>query len=221
MKKLIFKNFGLKIASIILAIILWLFASSRGQSEIYIDVPLEFRNIPSGLEMVNSSDKLISLNIKGTEKSIKNIKPADIEVYIDLSKAKKGESIYYVTRDNIQLPRAITLLNISPSSVTITTEETVTKTVNVIPAITGVPEQGYKVRTTIVEPKNIEIEGMQPEVRKIRNIKTESLDITGAKETFKQELKLDLRGKNIRTKPNSVTVKVIIGGGERGGEEEQ
>ncbi len=221
MKKFLFKNFGLKIASIILAIILWIIASSRGQTEIFIDVPLEFMNMPSGLEMINISDKTISLNIKGPEKYIKNIKPSDIRIFIDLSKAKKGERIYYVTRDNIQLPRAITLLNISPFSVTITTEETVTKTVNVIPAITGVPEQGYRVRTTIVEPKNIEIEGMQPEVRKIRNIKTESLDITGAKETFKQELKLDLRGKNIRTKPNSVTVTVIIGGGERGGEEKQ
>ena len=48
----------------------------------------------------------------------------------------------------------------------------------------------------------------------IRNIKTEPLDIAGVKETFAQELKLDLRGKNIRAKPNSVTITVIISGGE-------
>ncbi len=137
MKKFIFKNFGLKIASIILAIILWLVASSRGQSEIFIDVQLEFMNIPSGLEMVHSSDKTISLNIKGPEKNIKNISPSDIRAVINLNKAKKGESIYFVTKDNIQLPRSITLLNVSPSSVTVTTEETVTKTVRVIPVITG------------------------------------------------------------------------------------
>lgn len=215
MKEFFFKNFGLKIASIILAIILWFVASSRGQSEIFIDVQLEFMNIPSGVELINSTDKTISLNIKGPEKYIKNIKPSDIRASIDLSKAKKGESTYYLAKENIQLPRSITLLNISPSSITVTTEETVTKTVRVIPVITGVPERGYKLQTTAVVPKDIQIEGIQSEVLKIRNIKTESVDITGVNETFAQKLKLDLRGKNIRTKPDSVTVTVIIIGGEK------
>jgi YbbR domain-containing protein len=215
MKEFFFKNFGLKIASIILAIILWFVASSRGQSEIFIDVQLEFMNIPSGVELINSTDKTISLNIKGPEKYIKNIKPSDIRAFIDLSKAKKGESTYYLAKENIQLPRSITLLNINPSSITVTTEETVTKTVRVIPVITGVPERGYKLQTTALVPKDIQIEGIQSEVIKIRNIKTESVDITGVNETFAQKLKLDLRGKNIRTKPDSVTVTVIISGGEK------
>jgi YbbR domain-containing protein len=215
MKELLLKNFGLKLASIILAIILWLVASSRGQSEIFIDVQLEFLNIPSGVELIDSTDKMISLNIKGSEKYIKNIKPSDIRAFIDLSKAKKGKSTYYLAKENIQLPRSITLLNISPSSITVTTEETVTKTVRVIPVITGKPERGYKLEATAVVPKDIQIEGIQSEVIKIRNIKTETVDITGAKETFAQALKLDLRGKNIRTKPNSVTVTVIISEGEK------
>ena len=213
MKKFLFKNFSLKIASLLLAIILWIIASSRGQSEIFIDVPLEFTNMPSGLEMIHSTNKTISLNIKGPEKYINHIKPADIRATIDLSNTKKGESTYYVTKDNIQLPRSITLLNISPSSVTVTTEKTVTKTVRVIPVITGKPELGYTLQATAVVPKDIEIEGIQSEVRKIRDVKTESLDITGAKETFAQEVKLDLRGINVRAKPNSVTITVLISGG--------
>jgi len=215
MKKLLFKNFGLKLASVILAVILWIIASSRGQSEMFIDVPLEFMNMPSRLEMIDCSDKTISVNIKGPEKLIKNIKPSDIRASVNLSKAKKGESTYYLSKDNIRLPRSISLLNISPSSITITTEETVTKTVRVIPVVTGVPEHGYSLQATSVEPKDIEIEGLQSEVGKIKNIKTEPLDITGAKVTFSQELKLDLRGKNIRAKPNSATVTVLIseGGG--------
>jgi len=213
MKKLLFKNFGIKIASIILAIVLWIVASSRGQSEIFVDIPLEFMNLPSGLEMINSTDKTVSLNIKGPEKLIKNLKQTDIRASIDLSKTKKGESTFYLTQDNIKLPRSITLLNISPSSITVTTEETVSNSVRVIPVITGKPERGYKLQATAVVPKNIEIEGIQSEVSKIRNIKTEPLDITGVKETFAQELKLDLRGKHVRAKPNSVTITVIISGG--------
>lgn len=214
MKKLIFKNFGLKIASIILAIILWIFASSRGQSEMYIDLPLEFDNLPSRLEMVESSDKFISLHIKGPNRTITKIKASDIRAYIDLGKAKKGESIYYVTKDNIKLSHPITILDISPSSIKVITEETFAKTVKVIPVLTGELEKGYKVHNITVVPENIEIEGIKSEVRKIRKLKTESLDITGARETFTQELKLDLKGNKVRAKPDSVLVTVIIGGHE-------
>ena len=214
MKNLIFKNFGLKIASILLAIILWIFASSRGQSEKYIDLPLEFGNMPSGLELVESSDKFISLHIKGPERTIKNIKAQDIRAYIDLGKAKKGESIYYVTRDNIQVPNSITILNISPSSIKIITEKTATKTVEVTPVLTGELDKGYKVHNITVVPENIEIEGIESEVSKIRKLKTESLDITGARKTFTQELKFDLKGNKVKAKPNSVLVTVIIGGHE-------
>lgn len=213
MKKLLFENFGLKIASVILAVILWILASSRGQSEMFIDVPLEFINVPSGFEMVYTSNKLTTLKVKGPESTIKNIKPTDIQVFIDLEKAKKGESIYYITRDNIQAPYTITILNISPSSVKIKTEEIAVKTVKVVPVITGVPEKGYSVKGIDVVPEKIDITGARSEVRSTKKISTEAFDITGLKETFTQDLKLDKRGKNIRTEPSSVTVTVIIEGG--------
>ena len=63
MKKLFFENLGLKIASVLLAIVMWIFVTSRGQSEMSIDVPLEFKNIPAGIELVSYNVKTVSLNI--------------------------------------------------------------------------------------------------------------------------------------------------------------
>lgn len=212
MRKFFLDNLVLKIAAVLLSVALWFFATSRGQSEISIDVPLVFRNIPSGIEMVNNNIKTISLNIKGQERLIKNIKLSDIVIYIDLSKAKKGKSIYYITRDNIKLPHSLTVLNINPSSVKVIIEDTITKTVKVMPVIIGEPEKGYYVKSVEVAPEIVVIEGVSSEVRRFNTIKTESLDITGSNETLTQELKLDLTGKNIRTKINDIKVKVIIGG---------
>ncbi len=212
MRKYFIENLGLKIAAVLLSVALWFFATSRGQSEISIDVPLVFRNIPSGFEMIDNNIKTISLNIKGQERPIKNIKLSDIGVYIDLSKAKKGKSIYYVTRDNIKLPHSLTVLNINPSSVKVIIEDTITKTVKVRPVIIGEPEKGYYVKSIEVAPQIVVIEGIRSQVRKFNTIKTESLDITGSNETSTQELKLDLTGKNIRTKINVIEVKVVIGG---------
>jgi YbbR domain-containing protein len=211
MRKFFFENLGLKIAAISLAIILWVFVTSRGQSEKSIDVPLEFTNIPSGLEIVNSTVKEISLNIKGQERLIRNTKPLDIRALVDMSKAKKGESTYYITREDIKVPSTITVTNISPSSVKVITDETVKKSVKVRPVIIGEPERGYYVKSVEVTPQTVVIEGVRPEVRRFNYIKTEPLDISGLKETFTQEAKLDLTGKNIRTNVNTITVKIIIG----------
>jgi YbbR domain-containing protein len=211
MRKFFFENLGLKIAAISLALILWVFVTSRGQSEKSIDVPLEFTSIPSGLEIVNSTVKEISLNVKGQERLIRNTKPLDIRALVDMSKAKKGETTYYITREDIKVPPAITVTNISPSSVKVITEETVKKSVKVRPVIIAEPEKGYYVKSVEVTPKTVVIEGVRPEVRRFNYIKTEPLDISGLKETFTQEAKLDLTGKNIRTDVNTITVKIIIG----------
>lgn len=210
MRKFFLENLGLKIAAVLLSVVLWIFVTSRGQSSISIDVPLEFKNIPSGLEMVNHSAKVVSMNIKGQERLIKNITPSDIRVYVDLSKVKKGESIHYITRDDMKLPYAITVTNISPSSIKVITEETITKSVKVIPVIIGYPERDYYVKSIEVVPQTVVIKGIGSEVRKVNNIKTESMDITGFNKTFTQDLKLDLTGTNIRTRTNDVNVKVVI-----------
>lgn len=210
MKKLFSENLSLKIVAVLLSIVLWIFVTSRGQSEISIDVPLEFKNITSGLEIVNHSVKTVSLNIKGQERLINNFKPTDIKVYIDLSKTKKGENIYHIARDDIKLPSGIIVSNINPSSVKVITEETKIKNVKVIPIITGEIQKGFYVKSVDISPQTIEIEGIESEIRKINNIKTELLDITGISETFSQNVKLDLSGKNIRTNITDIKVKVVI-----------
>lgn len=211
MKKLFTENLGLKIASVFLSIVLWIFVISRGQTEMSIDASLEFKNVPSGLELVNHSAKTISLNIKGQERLIKSVKSSDIRVSIDLSKAKKGETVYYINREDIKLPHAITVTNINPSSIKIITEETVSKTVKVLPVIIGEPERGYYIKSIDVMPQYVVIEGIRSEVIKIGTIKTEPLDITGFNESFTQEVKLDLAGKNIRTKTSDIDIKIAIG----------
>lgn len=211
MKKFFFENLGLKIASVLLAIVLWMFVTSRGQSEMSIDVPPEFKNIPEGIELVSYNVKTVSLNIKGQERFIKNIKPSDIRISIDLGKAKKGEGIYYIDREDIKHPRSITVTNITPISVKVITEETMSKTVKVVPLLTGEIAGGYYVKSVEAAPQYIVIEGIRSEVVKIGTLKTEPFDITGFNESIDQKLKLDLTGKNIRARLNEVNVRIVIG----------
>jgi YbbR domain-containing protein len=215
MRKFLFENLGLKITAVLLSVLLWLFASSRGLSEIALDVPLEFKDIPPGLELMNHSIKVVGVNIKGQERVIRTVRPSDIRASVDLSKAKKGESIYSINKNNLTLPPGVTATNITPSYVKVSIEESVTKTVEVSPLIVGTPGSGFYIKSIRVFPERVMIEGARSKVNAVNTIKTEPLEITGIKETVTRDLELDITGMNIRTRTKDVTVKIIIVRGKK------
>ncbi len=209
-KKGIFSNMGIKILSMALAISLWIFVTYRGQSEIVIDVPLEFKNVPKNLELLRQTAKQISLNISGHERFLKALRPADIRAFVDLSNAKKGESVYYLDKDNIISPRIVKVVRMEPTSVKITFDESISKTVSVKAYIVGSPETGYRIKAVDVMPSSVEIEGAKTEVAMIALLRTEPVDITGIDSDIIQNVRLNTTGRNIRTKVSEVTVKITI-----------
>jgi len=215
MKKLVFQDFGLKISAVLLATFLWFFVTSRGQVEISLEIPLEYKNIPAGMGIVGNTTKMIDMSIRGQERLIKNLKPADIRVFIDMSKAKKGEFIYYINKDDVKLPYAVTVTNIIPSSIKVKVEENVTKTVDVRPSITGAPEKGFYVKSVEVEPRSVIIHGFKPDVRRIGELKTEAIDVTGLTASTTQDVDIDTGGANIKLDVSTVKVKIEIDGRKR------
>jgi len=212
MKRLVMGNIGVKIAAVILAVILWFFVTSRGQSEISMEAPVELRNVPNGFESVKQSIKSVSVNIKGQERLFKNLRPSDIRVYVDLSKGKKGKGIYYIDKDSVTVPATMTVTNISPSSVLVVLEQAVVKTVPVKPVIIGTPKRGFAVSSVEVVPKDVTIKGIRSAVSRINILRTEPVDIADLEETSVQDVRLDTTGRNIRIEVQEVSVKVVIRG---------
>ena len=212
MKKLFTENLGLKISAILISVFLWFFVTSRGQSEITLDVPPEFKNIPADTGIVSTSVKTVSVTVRGQERPMKNLKAPDVRVYVDLEKAKKGEGIFYINTADIKLPYALSVVSVTPLSVKIKLEETVAKTVPVTPILAGEPRDGFAVRAIKVEPKSVVIKGLKSEVRKLRVVKTEPLDITDANKTMTQELNIDTGGVNVTPVVDTVKVTINITG---------
>ena len=180
-----------------------------------LEITPEFKNVPAELGIVNNSVKTVAVTIRGQERLMKNVKPSDVRVFVDLGRAKKGEGTYYLNTNDIKLPYAMTVTNISPISLRIRLDETISKAVTVVPAITGAPEKGFYVKSVVVEPRSVVIQGLKNEVRKTNELRTEALDISGLKETTTQELNIDTSGINVKTEVNAVKVIVEIAGRKR------
>ncbi len=209
MKQRIFENFGLKVSAVLIAVFLWFFVTSQGQSEISLEVPLEFKDIPAELGIASSTAKAVTLTIRGQERFMKNLNAQDLRVFLDLGKAKPGEMVYPVNKEDVKLSFAMTVTNVTPPSVRVKMEEIVQKTVPVQPQILGSPEKGA-VKSIVVEPRTAVIRGLKSELRKIDMIRTEPFDISHVSGTITEELGLDTSGTNMNTDISKVKVKVKI-----------
>lgn len=211
MKNLIMSNLGLKISAVLISVFLWFVVTSRGQAEFSLDVPVEFKNIPAAFEVVNYKTKSVNVTVKGQESAVRNIKALDIRVFIDMSNAKKGVGSYYINKDDVKLPYAITLVDITPSMLKVKLDETFEKTVKIKPVLTGQLETGYRVKVITAEPDKIKIYGIKSEILKIKELKAEAFDITGLNKTVVQELNIDVPG-YVRVDVDTVRVKIHITG---------
>ncbi|HEC98712.1 MAG TPA: hypothetical protein ENI58_11300 [Nitrospirae bacterium] len=182
MRQLLFKNLGLKILALCLAIILWFLISGRGVSEITREVPIEYINIPPGYEIVKKDHDTVRVSLFGSEVVLGSIKPEDLKVYVDLKDAQPGRGAYRIKKRNIKVPPALTISNVTPSKVHIFLDRTVRKKVPVNPDISGEPAPGKYISQIIIKPEEVEVEGPESMLKKISAVRTEPVDVSGLDE---------------------------------------
>lgn len=117
------KNFWMKVAAVVLALAMWLFVMSKGQTEVSLVAPLVLENIPERLRVKEGGAQKIVLSIKGHERFIETLTSERIRVSLDLSDIKIGRNSLTIDHDNVNLPMSLRVLSIVPSSVTIVAEE--------------------------------------------------------------------------------------------------
>lgn len=204
------ENITIKIISIALSIFLWFFVTFKGQSETSLEVPLEFKNIPSDMEILRQSVKKINLSISARERILREISNNNIRVVVDLSNVKFGENSIPITKSSVKLPRGVEVLRIDPSTIKLNIDKKEQKNVAVKAFITGKPEKGFVIESINVTPSSINIEGAKKELDKIRVIKTEPIDIEGIRDNFTVQAKIDPGGKIFRSEKDTVYVNIRL-----------
>ncbi|GAB4489907.1 MAG: CdaR family protein [Thermodesulfovibrionales bacterium] len=210
MKRLLLQNIGLKLTAVFLAGVLWFVVTSRGQTEISFDAPLEFRNIPQKLGIVSSSAKTVNITVRGHDRLMKGLRRADVRVSIDLSRAKKGESSHLITPGEISVPHPLVVSGITPSSVKVRLDEMLARTVRVQPVLNSGADGASSVLSVAAEPATVTVRGFRSEIRKLVTLKTEPIDINGMADEGTFETGFDLEGMNISPEPETVKVKITV-----------
>lgn len=203
------ENIWLKIASLILAIVLWFFVVSGGRSVVIMDVPIKFKNIPEGLEIVDTP-KTVSIGIEGQERLLKELKKEDVSVIIDLSRMKEGKTLFSLSQKDVKLPKSLLITSISPKTITLILEGRLKKQVPVKPVIVGLLTEGFTVEAIKTMPEMVTIEGPKSVVTRIYMVKTEPIDVTGINRNIRYSVPLSLTNPDIKTDIQEVDVKIFV-----------
>jgi YbbR domain-containing protein len=207
--KVITKNPTLKVISLILAVILWLFVKSTSEGEVGLQAPLEFFRCPSSLIVIRVSEDAITVRIAGPISQVEQLSATDGKARIDLSDASPGVNTFDISPDNFSIPKTLKITQISPSSIKVELDRVIGKVVRVKAVIKGQPAPGYRVTRIVCDPPAIKLQGARSHVAGLKEVPTEEIDISGRRETVKAVV--PLRIANLRLKEGGKgTVKVIV-----------
>jgi YbbR domain-containing protein len=210
-KNWITNNWHLKIVSLVLAVMLWMAVANQASSEIGLEVPLEYRNIPRQLEITGDMTNTVEVRLRGSSSLIKDITAKDVSTTIDLGKMTRGEKIVPLSPQNVQAPFGAEVIRVNPSSVRFSLERTVIKTIPVVPTITNQLSDAYEIGKVEVSPPEVQIEGPESRVNALTQIATVAIRVDRRQSRIEQTADLDVPDPQIRLlHPSPVSVRLEV-----------
>jgi YbbR domain-containing protein len=204
-------DLGLKLFSLVFALGLWLFVNAgQKAAERSLEVPMEFRNIPSDLMVANSGASQIELRVMGPPALLSTLDPEYLKVVLNLDGARPGTSTFPLTSDSFNPPRGVRITRISPSVIHLKLESVAVRSLPVAVRFGGKPPFGYKVARVEVNPEMVKVRGPANDVNRMASAETVPLELEGAKGQVNRELRLSSAGKTLSFTPDRVTVSVLL-----------
>ena len=126
---LVRRRFKLKLAILGLVTVFWLMLAGQQNFEVSVNVPIELRNIPANLQIVEPANPMVKVTCRGLRKDASTLNPDNVRARLDLTLAKWGRRTFRITRDQITLPTdRISIVNIEPKQIKFKLRQTSGKT---------------------------------------------------------------------------------------------
>jgi YbbR domain-containing protein len=178
-------DWKLKLVSLVLALGLWLIIipSEKMYSEKALTIPLETRNIPAGLEIVEQPVTTIDVTLRAPNRLLGEIGPSGLVARIDLDRATVLQQEYPLNKTMIAVPPEAEVVKISPNKITIKLERTGEATLDVHPTLRGKTAPDFHITRTEIDPASVRARGPESRIRAKEAATTAPIDVSGLTES--------------------------------------
>ncbi len=180
------------------------FGFTRSQDTIIgLNVPIEYINRPLNYEILETSVDEAKLQLFGSSAIIKSLKPGQVGVRLDLSKAAEGRNIFTITQDDIMLPPGVSLNKIQPAAIEVTLDVPTTKELPVqVDWVGKLPENRALVDVS-VSPEAVKVIGGSKTLEKVSTVYTAPVRLDGLSKSGSISSPIVLSPPSLRISSNS------------------
>jgi YbbR domain-containing protein len=163
MEKTPTKSAGLKLISILLAVLLWMYVVNKDEfstKQNYTDVMLQYYNLSDGLTV--SGPDTVSVRLWGNFKQT-----GEIVAYVDLSQLGQGE---YNLPVKVKPVSGAMFVSVQPDQVRVKLQRTKEDMTSINYEISQNPPAGFKLVDVIIEPSKCLVKGEQSNVNQVAKV---------------------------------------------------
>ena len=202
-------NFGLKVLAVTIAVGLWV--AGHRDVERAVEVPVEFRNIPTDLMVTDNRVDYVVLRLSGPRTLVSTLDADDLKLGLDLHDARPGPVSYPLGTSSFNIPRGVTIARITPPVVHLRLEPVVKRMLPVTVRFVNKPPLGQKIVEAVVQPERVSVLGPADEVRRLVSVETVAIDLEESRSPMKRRVRLAADGKPFSFYPDQVDVTVRLG----------
>lgn len=209
---LLTRNWALKLLALVLAFILWLtlIPEEKIFSDKILSVPLETRNIPSDVELVEKPSSMIEVTLRAPNRLLGEISSTDVQAILNLERATVNQEDYPLNPSMVRVPPDAKVIRIFPNKVHLKLERSKAVWMEVFPVIIGKAKEGFTIDKIELSPAKVFVRGPTSKFNPKDRVQTSPVDITDLSQTGQFEADLILPKPDLRLSTTQTRVKVKV-----------
>ena len=179
MRRLVPKNLGWKLGSLLLAILLWLAFSATPDIVTTHTAPILYRNLAPSLLVTGDAPENIHVELRGPAGQLTAASLADTVALFDLASVTgPGEQPFTISDSYLNLPRNVSFLRAVPSQLRLRFARLLTRDVPVQIRLSGALPPGRQLVSRTSTPETLRIAGSENQVITVQNVETDAIDLS-------------------------------------------
>jgi len=202
------RNMSLRILSVFLALLLWLYVTNE-QNPVHsqiLSVSLSQRGLPQNMSVSGSIPNSVSIRVQGTRVQIAALTADDFEAVLDLSGLGEGEHPVQV---KVNSPPGFQIAQVNPNKIAVTLESIVEQQVQVTASLKGSPIRGFYALSPVVAPQTVTVKGPRSKVSAITQLGV-IVEVEGVNSDLEKILPVAVPQSGVSVYPQSVKVTVPV-----------
>lgn len=204
------QNLSLKLFSLVVSVLLFLFVSIESATPVDVDFRVEYRTADD-IMIVGDAPTVLHTTLRGPWATFRSYDIAEIHpVVIDVMDAGPGTIRRSISTSDVDPPGGMSVVAVRPSELELTLDRKVERQVPVQVDIVGRPAVGYELEAVDVSPARVRVSGPTASMQAIDYLYTRSVNVEGRQDDFTAEVDVRTPPVPLRLKDKRVSVTVRI-----------